>query len=374
VGVVNVPVSCPPDSVDGFLIAGFPYPAGAPLTWPPELEREIVGDGYRRDAFRGPPGPGEEEAWLDAMLETGRARRRIGLDLLFRRRPDFSFIVFTLPDRVQHHLWKFHDPQHPHHRPDASERLRNAVRDSYVWCDDILGEVMRKLPSDATLFVLADHGFGPAYLGVSKDRLLADLPEAREIGVTSRNLFGGDFYLAKDDREGREKFARAVAAATDDRGNSLVRKAHDTRAVETPGYGAELGPEIVAEEAEGYLFVPGDPKGRLVAPLAPMSFSGYHRREGYFAAFGPPIVPGEVRPCDLQDVPAMAMHVLGERVPRRYVHNVPRKLFPLDYFVRRPMSFAGRPRDGLREPGDPVAGPELDPAIEDQLRAVGYVQ
>ena len=374
VGVVNVPVSCPPDSVNGFMISGFPYPEGAALTWPPELEGEVTRDGYLRDAFGGPPEPDREEEWLDSMLESAAARRRIGLDLLFERRPDFSFIVFTTPDRIQHHLWKFHDPEHPHYRADASDRLKNAVRDIYVWCDDVLAEVMRRLPEGATLLVLSDHGFGPAYRGISKERLLADLAETGAGRATSRNLFGGDFYLENHDDESRARFAAALSAATDESGVPLARAVHDTRSSTTRGWGGDLGPDVVAEEMEGRLFVPGRAGGPLVEPLAPTAFSGYHRREGYFAARGRAIVPGPVRDCDLNDVPAIAMHVLGEAIPRRYVHNVPRRIFPVDYFVRRPMVFAGAPRDGLRKPEAPDGAPRRDAAIEDQLRALGYVR
>jgi len=370
VGVVNVPVTCPPDSVNGFMISGFPYPEGAPLTWPPALEEEITAQGYRRDAFGGPPAEGHEEEWLASARETAAARRRIGLGLLFDRRPDFSFIVFTTPDRIQHHLWKFHDPAHPRHRPDAPEELKSAVRDAYVWCDDVLGEVLDRLPDDTTLLVLSDHGFGPAYLGISKERTIAALA-GTGVTATSRNLFGGDFYLRDADEQGRQRFAAGLAALRDDAGGALVSAVHDTRVRETRGYGGELGPDFVAEEAEGYLFVPGRADGPLVAPLPPTAFSGYHRRAGFFAARGRPIVPGEIRDCALPDVPAIALHVLGEKIPRRYTQNVPRRLFPIDYFVKRPMAFAGTPHDGFRRPGSRER--RLDPSIEEQLRSLGYV-
>jgi hypothetical protein len=372
VGIVNVPMSCPPDSVNGFMISGFPYPEGAPLTWPPSLEKDIVADGYLRDAFGGPPEAGREEEWLSEVRAIAAARRRIGLGLLFERKPDFSFIVFTTPDRIQHHLWKFHDPQHPHHRADAPDVLKNAVRDAYVWCDDVLGEVMANLAEDTTLLVVSDHGFGPAYLGISKARVLAGLAESGQGVATSRNLFGGDFYLADRDPEGRARVAAALSALADDSGRPLVRAVHDTRATPHRGWGADLGPDLVAEEEEGFLFVPGEAEGPLVGPLPPTAFSAYHRREGFFAARGRPIVPGEIRDCSLPDVPALALHLLGEKIPRRYTQNVPRRLFPAEHFLKRPMEYVGRPEEGLRKPG--AAALRIDPAVEEQLRGLGYVR
>ncbi|MGH2570684.1 MAG: alkaline phosphatase family protein [bacterium] len=371
VGIVNVPMSCPPDTVNGFMISGFPYPEGAPLTWPPSLEQEIVRDGWLRDAFGGPPEPGREEQWLAEVRKIAEARRRIGLGLLFERKPDFSFIVFTTPDRIQHHLWKFHDPRHPHHRADASDVLKNAVRDAYVWCDAVLGEVMAKLPEGTTLLVVSDHGFGPAYLGISKARVLADLAANGSGVATSRNLFGGDFYLEDRAAESRARVATALSALVGDSGQPLVQAVHDTRAEEHRGWGADLGPDLVAEEAEGFLFVPGEATDPLVGPLPPTAFSGYHRRAGFFAARGRPIVPGEVRDCSLPDVPALALHLLGEKIPRRYTQNVPRRLFPAEHFLKRPMEYVGRPQEGLRKPDRATF--RIDPAVEEQLRGLGYV-
>lgn len=375
VGVVNVPITCPPDSVNGFMIAGFPYPEGAPLTWPPDLENDVTERGYLRDAWLGPPAPGQESDWLRQMRTVGERRREIGLDLLFERKPEFSFIVFTTPDRIQHHLWKFHDPQHPLHDAGAAPELRNAIRDIYVWCDEILGEVMGQLPHDGTLLVVSDHGFGPAYQGISKATVLAARPG--ETGASaaqgSRNLFGGDFYLSGADSAARHEFRTQLEALQAPDGTPLVRAVHDPASGEIHGFGAEFGPDLVAEEAEGYLFVPGTPGGPLVGPLGPQLFSGFHRRHGIFGAYGRPIQPGAVRDCDLGDVPAIAMHLLGEAIPRRYAQNIPRNLFPPAFFVQRPMAYAGFPQDGLRKPGEmPTAPP--DPQVAEQLRALGYVQ
>ena len=375
VGIVNVPVSSPPDSVRGFQIAGFPYRPGAPLTYPPELEREIVGRGWMRDAFLGPPEPGQEMAWLAEKRELARARREIALGLLFDRRPDLSFLVFTTPDRIQHHLWRFHDPEHPAYAPDAPEPLRHAVRDIYVWCDDVLGEVMERISDDTTLMVVSDHGFGPAYLGISKDRFVASLPERIRAKVaTGGSLFGGEFYLDGLSDEDRETVIRALEAAATPAGRPVVRAVHEPKRVPTTGYGRDLGPDLVAEENDGFLFAPGSAAGALTGPLGSRSFSGWHRRLGYFGIYGRPVVAGPVRDLDLADVPAMAMHLLGEPIPRRYVHNFPRRVFPVSYFLERPMRFSGDVVEGLRHPGERgESGAPIDDAIAEQLRAIGYV-
>jgi hypothetical protein len=372
--VVNVPITCPPDSVNGFQIAGFPYPEGAPLTWPPSLESEITAEGYQRDAWLGPPPAGGELDWLRTMRGIGEARRRVALFRLLEARPDFSFIVFTTPDRIQHHLWRFQDPEHPLYKPDAPDELKHAIRDIYVWCDEILGEVMDALPHGATLIVLSDHGFGPAYAGISKAKVLAAASAVTGgVPAESRNLFGGDFWLGGAEVEDRAAFVSRLQELRDPRGRPLVSAAHDVRTPQAVGWGLDLGPEVVALEADGFLFVPGSPDGPLVGPLPSTMFSGWHRRRGYFGALGHAVIPGPVRDLDLRDVTALSMHLLGERIPRRYVHNVPRKMFPPEYFLERPMVFTGAINEGYRRPEERGAA-NVDPAIAEQLRALGYVE
>jgi len=42
-GIMNIPMTFPPDSVDGFFISGFPYGRiTSGITWPRELEKEIA--------------------------------------------------------------------------------------------------------------------------------------------------------------------------------------------------------------------------------------------------------------------------------------------------------------------------------------------
>jgi hypothetical protein len=284
-------------------------------------------------------------------------------------------IVFTNPDRIQHHLWRFHDSQHPLHPPESSEKLKNAVRDVYVWCDGVLGEVLDRLAPEQTLLVLSDHGFGPAYRGISKANVAASLPgELSKKNPRGVSVFGGEFYLDFSTPEERRVLVEFLEGLTDGAGNKLVSDAHDLVTDDLRGHGIPLGPAVFAEEAEGFMFYPGAPGDSLVSVLNPLAFSGYHRRIGYFGAWGHPIAPGPLREFDLQDVPAIVLHILGEKVPRRYIHNVPRRLFPDAYFVERPMTFTGAPNEGLRTPGKPGPGTESDMGIREQLEALGYVQ
>ena len=376
VAVVNVPITSPPDPVNGVMVAGFPYPEGDPLTYPPELEAELTEAGYRRDEWPGPPAAGEELDWLREAQAIGNSRREVMLPRLLEGDYDFTMIVFTLPDRISHHLWKFHEEANPRYRADAPDEVKSAVRDVYVWCDEILGEVRAKLKSDTNLFVVSDHGFNSANFGLSKAHVFEGFANtvssaAADAPAESRNLFGGDFWLGTEDEATRAAFVAHLQGLRDRQGRSVVHRVHDLRKGPEIGHGRELGPHVVAEEADGYLFVPGRPGDPLVVPLGEQVFSGWHRRGGYFGAAGYSVQAGPVRDFDLRDIAAMSLHLLGEKIPRHYVHNMPKRLFPNLFFVERPMIFDGAPDAGYYRPGERETR-ELDPSVVEQLESVGY--
>lgn len=82
---------------------------------------------------------------------------------------DWSLLVGVMlaPDRVQHMFWRYLDPEHPRHDPDAPPRFRDAIRNVYRRMDAIVGQVMDQYLDDRTdLFVISDHGFASYRKGV----------------------------------------------------------------------------------------------------------------------------------------------------------------------------------------------------------------
>lgn len=85
--------------------------------------------------------------------------------MLFTCLDDFKegllfFYVSTI-DQCCHVMWRNYDPHHPAHTDDLS--FADHFEHLYVEMDSMLAVVERRLPKDATLIVLSDHGFAPYY-------------------------------------------------------------------------------------------------------------------------------------------------------------------------------------------------------------------
>jgi predicted AlkP superfamily phosphohydrolase/phosphomutase len=74
----------------------------------------------------------------------------------------FLFYYVSSLDLCQHMMWRNMDTKHPGHTEEAAKHQGEIVR-LYMEMDKLLGHVMERIPKDATLIVMSDHGFSPFY-------------------------------------------------------------------------------------------------------------------------------------------------------------------------------------------------------------------
>lgn len=101
----------------------------------------------------------DEAAFLaQCELVIGERERLMRLEL-DRLKEGFFFLLYDTPDRVQHMLWRFRDPEHPGYEPDLSRVYGCLVEQHYARCDQLLGPALDKVDDDTLLIALSDHGF-----------------------------------------------------------------------------------------------------------------------------------------------------------------------------------------------------------------------
>jgi predicted dehydrogenase/predicted AlkP superfamily phosphohydrolase/phosphomutase len=87
---------------------------------------------------------------------------------------DLFLTVFGETHPAGHYLWHLHDPSYPSHPAAADPDLRHALRDVYVAIDDGIGEILRQVDDNTTVFLVSGDGMGPNY---SASHLLEELLE-----------------------------------------------------------------------------------------------------------------------------------------------------------------------------------------------------
>lgn len=162
---LNVPMTYPPQPVNGVMVSGLPAPSlKHGITYPAGIYQEIlqaVGD-YM---LYPDPGRAYSDSGVDSFLERlyycTETRARTFNYLREREAWDFAMVVFNGTDTICHALWKYMDREHPLHDPAYYEKYGGAIRDYYRFIDDYLASIVAGLDDDTTLIIMSDHGFGP---------------------------------------------------------------------------------------------------------------------------------------------------------------------------------------------------------------------
>ncbi|WP_254862664.1 alkaline phosphatase family protein [Halovivax gelatinilyticus] len=148
--VGNVPMTYPPNEIDGAVVSGMMTPSTEKtFTHPPDLGAEIADHIPDYQISLDYPSYADDLDAFEAAVDEILDARRALMELLLERVPDWRlcFFVFTAPDRFQHLVWD-------------EDRLRS----HYKILDELLGEILdRTDAANADLYVVSDHGFGPIH-------------------------------------------------------------------------------------------------------------------------------------------------------------------------------------------------------------------
>ncbi len=162
-GVFNFPVTFPPDPIPGWMVSGMLTPDTGRLAAPAALGQALLRHlpDYQIDVewkvYAG------REAQLAAALTRLVRQRAAAADFLLRQMSlDYAAIAFVAPDRLQHALWRYLDPTHPHYRTEEAEQWQPTLHTFYQALDEAVAQLLEHVGPATTLMVLSDHGFQPA--------------------------------------------------------------------------------------------------------------------------------------------------------------------------------------------------------------------
>lgn len=164
IAVMNVPITYPPEKVNGIFISGMDTPGvESQFTYPPDLYDEIrknVGEYIFEAGMWGYITGGrypEALARLDYVIEQ---QFKTAKYLYEKEKWDFFMMVFTAPDRVQHNFWKYMDPTHPLYSEEDNRKYGNAIEKVYIALDEKIGKFLEVIDDNTAVMLMSDHGMG----------------------------------------------------------------------------------------------------------------------------------------------------------------------------------------------------------------------
>lgn len=166
VGVLNVPMTYPPEDVNGLFISGLDTPdENSDFIRPRELKKELetifgkIGLDIRHLGHM--RSDGIRDKVLKELEALEEQRKNITLHLLKNYDIDVFMVVFNATDQVQHHFWHYMDKSHPKFSPEGYEKYGDAIYRIYKKIDENLMAILGVLGKNAAYIIMSDHGAGP---------------------------------------------------------------------------------------------------------------------------------------------------------------------------------------------------------------------
>lgn len=308
--------------------------------------------------------PDEDERNLALQRLRGHIDRDVFIHALHAYYPDLATFTWYGTDGLGHRFWAAQQPE-AFPEVDAAWKVRyaEAVRDSYRWADEILGQVLDRVGPDTTVMIVSDHGFR----AFDKDR---DIPAVTPTTEALRARLMPQFPGVQVARLGI-KVTVTVEPNQLDALDAALRTLTDASGA--PFYRWEIVPDIAGtlgltvmnehprpeELAAGT--VGGQPMTDFVHPGE--AEAGEHDYEGIFLARGAGVPAGAKLPeLQLIDVTPTLLALLG--IPP--AQDLPGRI-ALGPQTRGPASF----NDLLPDYGAAGRSGEVN---EDALRALGYIE
>lgn len=162
VGVVSVPMTYPPEKVNGVMVTDLMTPnTSVQYTYPPELKQELLD---KVGPFVITPGEGENPSepltYLDKVRADVASSAEYALYLLKKEPYSFFMYVFGIVDILQHQFWN-HIQADPKTLDENDRAIRDKVIAIFEQVDDGVGEMVQTADDETTILLMSDHGFGP---------------------------------------------------------------------------------------------------------------------------------------------------------------------------------------------------------------------
>ncbi len=435
VGVVNVPITYPPQPVNGSLISDFLVtPEGqTDYAYPQQVRDEIQGQWphFHPAPFRA---PSRTLSFVQEVIDWTETAEQVCLWLAQNHPAAFLMNVFQATDVIQHYFFDFLQPAR---LADKSDPIVAALLHLFGRLDSFVGTRLQMMDGQTALLLVSDHGFTAlkrgfylnrwlmeqgwlvlrrrrlqqrlfAKLGLSQRGLLrrlqrldvlrlADwLPLAtrRQMGMRLDQAMGGEIdwqrtrayagtissqaiYVGEAGQSEEEELIQELVATLGevcdpDTGRRVFAGIYRRDQLYSGPY-LHSAPHLVHEPAPGFMVDDKLSVRSAFGDVLSSAGTGQHHPDGFYALFGPGrIASGRRLDATIIDIAPTILHLMGEPVPRSMDGRVLNGAFEPDDLAAVPIRYSDTSHL-LPDRQQDIYSQEDMEVISKRLRDLGYL-
>ena len=310
----------------------------------------------------------------------------------FFKRKDFDFSLLYLRgiDVTSHCFWQYLFPEGFDVPEDDIQRYKEVINNYYLWCDGIIGDILKETDEDTAIFIVSDHGFKTRakddYL-FTKAEYLLEVCGIKEINKDGEkvilenypndphsfkkniriigDLSGKDFGKIREEAKNVLKSVKVLET-----GYNIFSNIKDTQA----GFLIDAPKSYMIKNPEHHIII-NDKKHKISDFLINHIYPGAHSHSGIIIASGKHMASNkEVKSATIYDITPTVLYYMGLSAARDMDGKVLTEAIERNYLEARPVKYIDTYENKKREAAQKPIRSFLDEEkIKEKMRSLGYI-
>lgn len=179
--VLNLPITYPPEKINGVMVSGFMTPSGRrDYVHPPEMLDELENTFGPYALY--PPLPvfaltgaeADVDEFLQGLIGQLDYHFQVAAYLIDKIEPQFLLLHVHGADLIGHWLWHLVDETNPRHDRALAEKHGRTVLAYFQRFDEHVGQLIKRADSETNVFVISDHGSGSVHTAIDLNNWLLE--------------------------------------------------------------------------------------------------------------------------------------------------------------------------------------------------------
>lgn len=383
------------------------------VTWPAEKVNGVIiseraqGDRYFSRGYSAPPfvelcSKKMFDSFKEIKNNPALMNLEIGLErdslvssfaayLLKNQKFDLCCLYLNIVDDASHHYWKYMFPEARGRLGPDTAKYKDAIKNCYIWCDTVIGNLLKLADKDTTVIIVSDHGFGECqrkdrYI-FSKVKHLLEVAGLKRISHNSKmidlEIIPEQIWTAENNIQIKGDLTREELNAAREKAigriNNIKFKETGKPVFNIAGYtdfGFVLETKMFFfEQKPDYHILINDKEYEISDFLTDNPFSGCHSPGAIIIASGAHIRQNQqINNASVYDIVPTVLYLYGLPLAADMQGKVLRSILDLNLLKNNPVKYIDSyETDKKHLPPKPIRSPADEKIIKERMRSLGYI-